>query len=243
MQIAAIPPLYTAAHDTTGEIVKQHIIDSVSALPADRPASPTTPAPVSDFDLNPAARPSRSLTPAAVLVPLVERDGGLQVLLTQRTSHLRDHPGQISFPGGRIETGDSGPVAAALRETEEEVGITSRFITPCGCLDDYETSTGYRVTPVVGFVRTGFELRPDSFEVADVFEVPLQFLLADGNCQTHDYLRGGERRYYYVFEYGPRYIWGATAGMLVNLIRRIRGEPAGSYRPAPPATASGEHGN
>ena len=175
------------------------------------------------------------LTPAAVLVPLIERDDDLHVLLTQRTSHLRDHPGQISFPGGRQEAHDSGPLAAALRETHEEVGIEPRFVQPCGCLDDYETSTGYRVTPVVGFVLPGFTLCPDSFEVADIFDVPLDFFLDPDNCQTHAYLRDGEQRYYYVFEYGTRYIWGATAGMLVNLVRRLRGEPTQPQKPAAPA--------
>ena len=213
--------------------MKERIVRCLSSLPATREQTGDR-APASDYDLDRLPRPARSLTPAAVLVPLIEGEAGLSVLLTQRTSHLRDHPGQISFPGGRLEEHDDGPVAAALRETQEEVGIAPEFVQPCGCLDDYETATGYRVTPVVSFVRPGFVLQPDSFEVAEVFDVPLEFFLQPGNCQTHDYLRGGEKRYYYVFEYGPRYIWGATAGMLVNLVRRIRGDPALPYRPAPP---------
>ncbi|NIR29102.1 MAG: CoA pyrophosphatase [Gammaproteobacteria bacterium] len=178
----------------------------------------------SDYDLNRWPRDVRNLTPAAVLVPLIERSDGFTVLLTERTQHLNDHAGQISFPGGRLESQDRGPVDAALRETEEEVGIAPEFVEVAGYLDSYETVTGYLVAPVVGFVRKGFRLRPDHFEVADVFEVPLDFLLDPLNHQMHSRHVRGEDRRFYVFEYGARYIWGATAGMLMNLCRRLRDE-------------------
>lgn len=215
--------------------MRAHILRSLRALPrADASVTCSRP-PFSDYDLNRLPRPVGPLRPAAVLVPLVERGVDLTVLLTQRAQHLRDHPGQISFPGGRMEPCDTDPVAAALRETREEVGITSEFITPAGCLDDYETGTGFLVTPVVSFLVPGFALVPDACEVADVFEVPLAFFLDDANRQTHSYVRDGRERHYFVFEYGPRYIWGATAGMLVNLVRRLRGEPGGNRPPQPPA--------
>jgi len=176
---------------------------------------------LSDYDLDGRERRPRPLVPAAVLVPIVEHRQGPTVLLTQRTGHLHDHPGQISFPGGRIESRDRGPVAAALRETEEEVGLTAESIEVVGFLDDYETVTRYLITPVVAFVRPGFQLTLDTFEVAEAFEVPLDFLLDPGNHQIHGAQRNGERRRYYVIEYGEHYIWGATAGMLMDLYRRI----------------------
>lgn len=175
----------------------------------------------SDHDLNVAPEQPRRLRRAAVLVPLVEYPGGMSVLLTQRTDHLHDHAGQISFPGGRVEPQDQGVVDAALRETEEEIGLSESFIDVVGYLDNYETVTGYLITPVVGFVKPGFTLKIDEFEVADAFEVPLDFLLNPENHQIHMRMRHGSKRRYYVFEYESRYIWGATAGMLMNLYRRI----------------------
>jgi 8-oxo-dGTP pyrophosphatase MutT (NUDIX family) len=175
----------------------------------------------SDYDLNLPPKTPGNLRPAAVLVPLVERAEGLSVLLTQRTDHLHDHAGQISFPGGRVEPQDKGVVDAALRETEEEIGLGGKFIDVVGYLDDYETVTGYIITPVVAFVTPGFSLVIDNFEVADAFEVPLDFLLNPENHQIHMRMRRGLKRRYYVFEYQNRYIWGATAGMLMNLYRRI----------------------
>ncbi|MCW0181953.1 MAG: CoA pyrophosphatase [Zavarzinia sp.] len=178
-----------------------------------------------DFDLNPDLRgvfpTNRILRPAAVLVPLVEHPSGLTVLLTRRTEHLTHHAGQVSFPGGRIEPGDKDPVAAALREASEEIGLDRHYVSVAGFLDAYETSTGFHVTPVVGFLTPGFTLTPDPGEVAQVFEVPLDFLMDPANrqCQSRDY--NGVQRYFYAMPYGEHYIWGATAGMLVNLATRL----------------------
>ena len=170
-----------------------------------------------DHDLNPGMTPRDDLTPAAVLVPLVDRPGGLTVLLTQRTAHLNDHAGQISFPGGRVEPEDPSHLAAALREAEEEVGLPPDRVEIIGMLDPYIVRSGYRVTPVVGFVNPPFEVRPDPFEVAEVFEVPLSFVLDNENHETGSRTHEGVERTFYVLPYEDRYIWGATAGMLVNL--------------------------
>jgi 8-oxo-dGTP pyrophosphatase MutT (NUDIX family) len=182
-----------------------------------------SPAPVGDHDLNALPRSISPLTPAAVLVPLVMRSAGLQVLLTRRTDHLNDHAGQVSFPGGRREDSDVGSVQTALRETREEIGLTENFIEVVGLLDDYETGTGFRITPVVSFVSEGFTLDLDSFEVAEAFEVPLDYLFDPANHQRRSREFNGRRRHYYLFEYGDRVVWGATAGMLMNLYRRVTG--------------------
>jgi len=174
----------------------------------------------SDDDLNhhaPRLAPGVTPKPAAVLVPLVRRAGELQVLLTQRTDHLARHAGQVAFPGGRIDDSDADPVAAALRETEEETGLARRFVEPLGFLDTYLTGTAYRVVPVVALVETGFDIVPHAGEVADVFEVPLSFLMDPANHQRHSRPYEGYERYYYAMPYRGRYIWGATAGMIRNL--------------------------
>lgn len=163
----------------------------------------------------------KSRTPAAVLFPIVLRPEAPTVLLTQRTAHLRDHPGQVAFPGGRVETEDGSPEATALRETEEEVGLARRHVEIAGFLPDYLTGTGFRVTPVVGWVRPPFVLTHDAFEVADVFEVPLAFLLDADNHQRMAVHVGGLRRAFYTMPYGERFIWGATAGMIRLLYDRL----------------------
>jgi 8-oxo-dGTP pyrophosphatase MutT (NUDIX family) len=171
-----------------------------------------------DHSLDPGAEsPLHRLTPAAVLVPLVERPGGFTVLLTQRTDHLTDHAGQISFPGGRTEDSDADAIATALRETEEEVGLPRSHVEAFGRLDTYVTGTGYKITPIVGFVRVPYPMKPDPFEVAEVFEVPLAFILDPRNHQQQSREARGRMRTFFVLPYEHRYIWGATAGMLVNL--------------------------
>lgn len=174
----------------------------------------------SDDDLNPEARmiaPGVVAKAAAVLVPVIADADGLSMLLTQRTAHLTSHAGQVAFPGGRVDGGDDGPVGAALRETEEETGIGRAFIEPLGFLDTYLTGTSYRVVPVVALVRRGFALAPQADEVADVFEVPLAFLMNPDHHLRHSRVYQGKERFYYAMPYGERYIWGATAGMIRNL--------------------------
>lgn len=180
----------------------------------------------SDYDLNPEIRlPKRNarikLRPAAVLVPIIERSEGTTVLLTQRTEHLNHHAGQISFPGGRVEPEDTDAVDTALRETEEEIGLDRTFVEVVGQLDIYETVTGFSITPVVGFVNTEFSLSIDGGEVSEAFEIPLDFILNPINHQRHSREFAGARRHYYAMPYQERYIWGATAGMLVNLSKRL----------------------
>ena len=162
-------------------------------------------------------RSDREIRPAAVLVPVIKREGELTVLFTRRTAHLNDHAGQISFPGGRSEPGDAGAAETAMREAEEEIGLAAARIEVLGELHAYITVTGYRVTPVVGLVKPPLDLRLDDFEVAEVFEVPLAFLLDPANHQRNTVLHEGRERRYYAIPYGQYYIWGATAGMLMNL--------------------------
>ncbi len=174
--------------------------------------------------------PGREGTPieAAVLVPLVMRPEGLTVLLTQRTAHLNDHAGQISFPGGRIETTDESPVAAALRETEEETGLLRDFIEVLGELPRYQTSSGFAITPVTALIAPGFTLSPDAFEVAEVFEVPLTFLTNPAHFRLHRAtLADGSIRQYYSAPWNQYFIWGATAAMLLGMCQ-ILSEAAAS---------------
>ncbi len=162
-----------------------------------------------------------SLTPAAVLFPIVQRDDGQTVLLTQRTAHLKDHGGQISFPGGRVETEDRTPVHTALRETEEEIGLAREHVEVLGFLPEYRTGTGFRVTPVVALVTPPFDLALDPFEVAEAFEVPLAFLLDPANHKRHSLHYRGALRHFFAMPYGDYFIWGATAGMIRSLTERL----------------------
>lgn len=161
-------------------------------------------------------RSPEDIRPAAVLVPVVRREDGLTVLFTRRTAHLHDHAGQISFPGGRVEPGDRSAAETALRESGEEIGLEPARVEILGELHQYVTVTGYRVSPVVGLVTPPLDLRLDDFEVAEVFEVPLSFLLDPSNHQRNRVINEGRERLYFAVPYGQYYIWGATAGMLMN---------------------------
>ncbi|MEO1718962.1 MAG: CoA pyrophosphatase [Pseudomonadota bacterium] len=178
----------------------------------------------SDFDLNPEmwAEIDGTMKPrdAAVLIPIIDRDP-LTILLTTRAAHLPAHAGQIAFPGGKLEPEDEGPLDAALRETEEEIGLDRRFVTPLGYCDGYWTRTGFRVTPVVALVSTGFDLTADPREVDDTFEVPFEFLMSAVNHRIDTKVWQGRSRAFYAMPYHDRYIWGATAGMLKSLHHRL----------------------
>ena len=171
----------------------------------------------SDFSLNGMVAVPEVWRPASVLMPLIRRETGITVLLTQRTEDMPSHAGQIAFPGGRRQVEDIDATATALRETEEEVGLTRDFIEVIGALDLYRTGTGYQITPIVGIVTPGFTMRADPREVADVFEVPLDHFLDERNHRIDSRVWQGRERRYYAMPYGERYIWGATAGMLKNL--------------------------
>ncbi len=159
---------------------------------------------------------------AAVLVPLVKRENGLHVLFTRRTEHLTNHPGQISFPGGHTEEDDESPEHAALRETQEEVGLPDDYIHVIGRLNDYVTRTGFRITPVVALVDAPYPTDPDDHEVAEVFEVPLSFLMDEANHQKCSRIFMGKQRHFWAMPYGDYYIWGATAGMLKNFYNIVQ---------------------
>ena len=164
---------------------------------------------------------SASLRRAAVLVPIIERTDGLVVLFTQRTEGLTQHAGQISFPGGGVEAADSDAVAAALRETQEEVGIAPALVQPFGYLDCFETISGYCVTPVVADVDPAYRAVPDPREVAAVFEVPLAFFLDPANLRRRRIDYRGRPREIFEFRHDEKNIWGATAAMLLSLVRRM----------------------
>jgi 8-oxo-dGTP pyrophosphatase MutT (NUDIX family) len=178
----------------------------------------------SDFDLNPELAADLAVMdpprPAAVLVGVVDREP-LTVLLTQRTEHLPTHAGQIAFPGGRVDAGDASPVAAAIREAEEEVGLAAEYIEPLGYLDSYRTGTGFHIMPVVALIRPGFSLSLNKGEVSDAFEVPLDFVMNPSNVHRHTRPWRGRERAYYAIPYADRYIWGVTAGILKNMHERL----------------------
>lgn len=162
-------------------------------------------------------------TPASVLMPLVQRPDGITMLLTQRTAHLNDHAGQVSLPGGRAEAEDATPIATALRESEEEISLDRGCVEVLGTLPEHYTGSGYRITPVVGLVHPPFELRADPFEVAEIFEVPLAFLMDGMNHERRSIpVPDGSRRSFYAMPYDRFFIWGATAAMLRNLFHFLR---------------------
>jgi len=168
-----------------------------------------------------SGRQELGVTPAAVLVPIIAHAEGLTVLFTQRTTSLRSHSGQVSFPGGRAEPGDASPERTALREAQEEIGLPEARVEVLVRMPEYFTRTGFRVTPVVGLIEPPLELVPDAREVAEVFEVPLGYLLDPANHQRASREIGGRTAHFYVIEHQGRTIWGATAGMLINLYRML----------------------
>jgi 8-oxo-dGTP pyrophosphatase MutT (NUDIX family) len=183
----------------------------------DRAADPS-----SDFDLNPGMRASsrQPLRPAAVLVPVWLTPGGARVILTKRSSHLKHHPGQIAFPGGKVDATDTGPMAAALRETQEEIGLAPDRVEVIGTLPVHETVTGFAVTPFVGLIRDAFTPVPEAGEVEEVFTVPLDHVLTPARFAIEKRRWMGVWRKYYAVPYGPYYIWGATARILRGLAER-----------------------
>lgn len=181
----------------------------------------------SDFDLNPSLEKlagADEKRPAAVLVPILDKEDGASVLFTLRTDELPNHAGQISFPGGKMDKQDANLVETAMREAREEIGLEPDYIETIGFLEDYITSTGFRVAPLVAIIREGFTIAPDESEVADVFDVPLSFLMDSANHELHTREWRGAQRLFYAIPYEKRFIWGATAGMLRNMYESL-------YRP------------
>ncbi|MBK5934013.1 8-oxo-dGTP pyrophosphatase MutT (NUDIX family) [Rhodovulum imhoffii] len=194
--------------------------DPVAAL---RAALARTGGETSDHDLNPdfPRLPGRVLRPAAVLVAVKRGPAGLHVVLTKRSSRLRHHPGQIAFPGGKLDAGDAGPVAAALREAQEEIALPPENVEILGLLPCHETVTGFTVTPVLGVLRGPFTPVPEAGEVEEIFDVPFTHLVQPGNFRVQARRWRGDWRFYYTVPFGPYYIWGATARILRALADRV----------------------
>ena len=175
----------------------------------------------SDFDLNPGDPPRRDLRAAGVLVPLIEGPRGLQVILTKRSTRLRHHPGQVAFPGGRMDEGDRDAIDAALREAEEEIGLPRSLVDVIGTLPGHHTVTAYHMTPVIGHVTAPFEALAEESEVAEIFRVPFDFVTNPANFVVEGRHWQGRTRHYYTIPHGPYYIWGATARILRGLAERL----------------------
>ena len=211
--------------------IAAHLVEDAAALPAV--------APFGDGTLNPDLAPARVLRDAAVLVGIVTHPGEAGVILTQRTEHLSSHAGQIAFPGGKIDREDGGPVETALREAEEEIGLSRADVLPLGCFAPYASNSGFRIVPVIGLVRPGVRLEPNPGEVADVFEVPLGFLMSGANHRVGNRVWQGRRRFFYEMPYGDRYLWGVTAGIVRQIYERTWGRGA-PPAPGTPAFHAGE---
>lgn len=178
--------------------------------------------PSSDFDLNPEARPKHaSLKPAGVLLPIIERDYGLQLILTKRSSTIKNHPGQIAFPGGRVDPDDATHIAAALREADEEIGLSPECVDVLGELPPHETVSNYMMHPVVGWITQDFTPRLEAAEVSEMFEVPLAHVLNMSNYAVQSRIWRGQTRKFYTVPYGPYYIWGATARVLRSFAQKV----------------------
>lgn len=198
--------------------------DLTFELPADVFSAPIIPA-QGDHVLDPdLSLPPVKAKAAAVLIPMIAHDDGVSLLLTLRTSRMRTHAGQIAFPGGRVDKEDPSPVHTALRETQEEIGVSEDWIDVQGYLDPYQSGTGYRIVPVVGIVKPGFELDLNPHEVVEAFEVPLDFLMAEKNHRRHRWERDGVLREAWAMSYRDRFIWGVTAGIIRMMWDRL-------YRP------------
>ena len=213
--------------DTFLDRIAPHLVSDAALLPER--------APFGDVTLNPSLAPAMaglSLRDAAVLVGVVPRPGGAGVILTQRTEHLSSHAGQIAFPGGKIDHDDDGPVATALREAEEEIGLDPAAVHALGCFSPYASNSGFRIVPVIGLVRPDAAMSANPFEVAEVFEVPLAHLMTGANHRVGSRVWQGRRRYFYEMPYGDRYIWGVTAGIVRQIFERTYG------RGAPPAAGT-----
>jgi len=212
----------------TADVLRERATHALHRQPSEQVFDPRRPVNQarSDFDLDDdpgflnGISLDKPVRQAAVLFPVIAHREPT-VLLTQRSNDLPSHPGQISFPGGKVEPHDTDPLATALRETEEEIGLSRESIQPIGYLDNYRTGTNFNVVPVVALVRPGFRLSLDTREVASAFEVPLSFLLNADNHQLHKREWKGRERTYYAMPYRDHYIWGATAGMIRNLHERL----------------------
>ncbi len=224
--------------ETFADRITPHLVADAGQLPAA--------APFGDVTLNPSIATEmagRHLKDAAVLVPIVTHVGGARVIFTERTPHLRAHSGQVAFPGGKIDAEDDGPIAAALREAEEEIGLSPTHVLPLGCFSPYASNSGYRIVPVIALVRPGASLDPNPDEVARVFEVPLAHLMTGANHRVGTRIWQGHRRYFYEMPYGDHYIWGVTAGIVRQIFERTygveaplaRGHPALAKRTRAPA--------
>lgn len=214
----AADPAIGSGHDFFSRALARLTLDAPAAL-----TDPSQKSARGDLDLDPVLWEQtgvQPMRPAAVLIPVVDRaEPG--VILTQRTSHLPNHPGQIAFPGGGIDSSDASPCAAALREAQEEIGLDPRLVEPIGYIDLYLTFSGYRILPMVGRVSPGYALALNAHEVEDAFEVPLAFLMDAQNHALHSREWKGQMRRFYAMPYGDRYIWGVTAGILRNLYERV----------------------